>query len=163
VDIPEHPTQVRRMLQARLKQLATDTPVLAASLVPIAKHCGRPGCHCQQGGPKHVGHYLTSKVRGKTRTVYVPLDLLDDVRSWVAEHKRLKALLQEISQLTLALVPGHVQHPKRTKGRSGTAGRSWYAPSATSGPTSTPGWTTSTTPVRRRVSLTTSASCSGGG
>jgi hypothetical protein len=118
VDIPEHPTLIRRLLDARLRQLATDKPVLAASLVEIAKHCGRPGCHCQQGGPKHVGHYLTSKVRGKTRTVYVPLDLLDDVRSWVDEHKRLKALLAEISQLTLALVKGHVQHQKRKKGRS---------------------------------------------
>ena len=118
MDIPEHPTLIRRMLDARLRQLATDKPVLAASLVEIAKHCGRNGCHCQQGGPKHVGHYLTSKDRGKTRTVYVPLDLLDDVRSWVDEHKRLKALLAEISRLTLALVKGHVQHRKRKKGRS---------------------------------------------
>jgi hypothetical protein len=117
VDIPKHPTQIRRMLDARLRQLTTDKPVLAASLVQIAKHCGRKGCHCQQGGPKHVGNYLTSKVLGKTRTVYVPLDLLDDVRSWVTEHKRLKNLLQEISQLTLALVKGHVQHQKRKQGR----------------------------------------------
>jgi hypothetical protein len=51
VDIPEHPTLIRRMLDARLRQLATTQPVLAASLVPIAKHCGRQGCHCQQGGP----------------------------------------------------------------------------------------------------------------
>ena len=118
MDIPEHPTLIRRMLDARLRQVATTKPVLAASLVQIAKHCGRKGCHCQQGGPKHVGHYLTYKVQGKTRTVYVPLDLLDDVRSWIDEHKRLKNLLQEISQLTLALVKGHVQHQKRKKGRS---------------------------------------------
>jgi len=118
MDIPEHPTLIRRMLDARLRQLATDKPVLAASLVQIAKHCGRASCHCQRGGPKHTGHYLTSKVKGKTRTVYVPLDLLDDVRSWVAEHKRLKALLAEISQLTLALVKGHAQHQKRKQNRN---------------------------------------------
>jgi hypothetical protein len=118
VDIPEQPTLIRRMLDSRLRRLATDKPVLAASLVQIAKHCGRPGCHCRHGGPKHVGHYLTSKVQGKTRTVYVPLDLLDEVRTWVEEHKRLKNLLQEISQLTLALVKGHARHHKRNKGRS---------------------------------------------
>lgn len=118
MDIPEHPTLIRRMLTARLKQVATQKPVLAASLVEIAKHCGRKGCHCQQGGPKHVGHYLTSKVQGKTRTVYVPLDLLDDVRSWVEEHKRLKLLLQEISQLTLALVKGHARDRNRKKSGS---------------------------------------------
>ena len=118
MDIPEHPTQIRRMLDSRLRLVATAKPVLAASLVQIAKHCGRKGCHCQAGGPKHVGNYLTCKVHGKTRTVYVPLDLLADVRSWVQEHKRLKNLLHEISQLTLALIQGHVQHQQRKKGRS---------------------------------------------
>ena len=117
MDIPEHPTQLRRMLQARLRQLATDKPVLAASLVQIHKHCGRKNCHCHRGGPKHTGHYLTYKVQGKTRTVYVPLDLLDDVRSWIAEHQRLKHLLAEINQLTVALVKGHAQHQRRKKGR----------------------------------------------
>ena len=102
--VPEHPTHIRRMLDSRLATLATDKPILAASLVQITKHCGRAGCHCQQGGPLHTAWHLTFKVEGKTRTVYVPLDLLDDVRSWIAEHKRIKALLAEIHQLTVALV-----------------------------------------------------------
>ena len=117
MDIPEHPTLIRRMLDARLRQVATTKPVLAASLVQIAKHCGRQGCHCQQGGPKHVGHYLTYKVQGKTRTVYVPLDLLHDVRSWVDEHKRLKNLLHEIHQLTVALLRAKARQRKRKAGR----------------------------------------------
>ena len=33
-----------------------------------------------------------------------------------AEHQRLKTVLHEVSQLTLALVRGHVQHRKRTPG-----------------------------------------------
>ena len=115
--IPDHPTEIRRMLQARLRQLATDKPVLAASLVQIHKHCGRTNCHCHRGGPKHTGHYLTYKVQGKTRTVYVPHDLLDDVRSWIAEHQRLKTLLDEIHQLTVALIRTHAKHQKRKAGR----------------------------------------------
>ncbi|HKI31668.1 MAG TPA: hypothetical protein VKA46_07355 [Gemmataceae bacterium] len=31
--IPDHPTLIRRCLDARLKKLATHTPILAASLV----------------------------------------------------------------------------------------------------------------------------------
>jgi hypothetical protein len=116
--VPEHPTLIRRMLDSRLAGLATDQPILAASLVQITKHCGRSCCHCQQGGPLHTAHQLTYKVQGKTRTVYVPLDLLEQVRAWIAEHKRLKTLLAEINQLTLALVKTHAQHQKRKKGRS---------------------------------------------
>ena len=34
-----------------------------------------------------------------------------------AEHKRLKTILREVSQLTLALVQGHVKHRQRRQGR----------------------------------------------
>jgi uncharacterized protein DUF6788 len=57
------------------------------------------------------------KQRGKTRTVYVPKDLVSEVQSWVAEYQRLKRVLAEVSELTLALVKGHVQHHKHKGGR----------------------------------------------
>src|SRR5947209_7149324 len=115
--IPSHPTQIRRMLDHRLKQLAPTGPLLAASLAQVNKRCGRPSCRCHHGGPLHQAHHLTLKVGGKTRTVYVPQDLLEEVQEWVAEYQRLKALMAEVSQLTLALVKGHVQQQKRKKGR----------------------------------------------
>jgi hypothetical protein len=115
--VPSHPTLIRRMLDSRVKQLAPTGPVLAASLTQVNKRCGQPTCSCHHGGPLHVAHHLTFKEGGKTRTVYVPLDLLDEVRSWVQEHQRLKTLLHEISQLTVALVRGHVRHRKRRQGR----------------------------------------------
>ena len=115
--IPRHPTLLRRHLDSRVRKLAARGPVLSASLVEIAKHCGRSGCRCQSGH-KHVGHYLTFKVAGKTRTVYVPQDLVQEVRAWIQEHKRLKQLGQEISQLSIARVMGHVQARQRRKGRS---------------------------------------------
>lgn len=117
--VPDHPTQIRRMLDSRLSQLsAGKKPVLAASLVQTTKHCGRDSCHCRQGGPLHTAWHLTFKVDGKTRTVYVPLDLLDEVRTWVAEHKRVKKLLAEIHTLSIALVRTHAQHQKRKANRN---------------------------------------------
>ena len=115
--VPDHPTLIRRMLGARVKKLAARGPVLVASLVRIAKHCGRQGCRCQRGH-KHVGNYLTFKEAGKTRTVYVPLDLVEDVRQWIAEGRRLKDLMRESSRLAVALVAGHVQEKRRKAGRS---------------------------------------------
>jgi hypothetical protein len=115
--VPSHPTLVRRMLDRRLKQLAPAGPLLAASLAHVKKRCGQPSCACHHGGPLHSAHHVTVTVGGKTRTVYVPQDLLPEVQSWVQEHHRLKGLIHEISQLTLALIQGHVRHRKRRRGR----------------------------------------------
>jgi hypothetical protein len=115
--VPEHPTQVRRMLDSRLKQLKPAGPLLAASLARVHKRCGQPSCRCHHGGPLHPAHHLTIKEHGKTRTVYVPRDLLGEVQAWVAEYQRLKGLLGEVSQLTLALVQKHVRQRRRKKGR----------------------------------------------
>lgn len=115
--VPRHPTNIRRMLDSRVKQVAARKPVLAASLVSVERRCGKPGCHCAEG-QKHHAHQLTYKARGKTRTVYVPVDFTEEVRTWIEEHRRLKRLLQEISQLALALVRSHAQERKRRQGRS---------------------------------------------
>jgi hypothetical protein len=114
--IPEHPTEIRRMLDARRARLAPERPVLAATLTQVRKRCGQPTCRCYHGEP-HLAWHLTYKVEGKTRTVYVPLDLLDEVRSWIAEHKRLETLQDEIHQLTVALIRTHVQTKKHKAGR----------------------------------------------
>jgi hypothetical protein len=115
--VPSHPTLIRRMLDSRVKQLAAAGPVLAASLAQVNKRCGQPSCSCHHGGPLHQAHHLSFRQGGKTRTVYVPQDLLDEVRSWVQEHQRLKALTHEVSQLALALIQGHVQDRRRRQGR----------------------------------------------
>lgn len=116
--VPEHPTQIRASLKARLARLSGDQPMLAASLAQINKRCGRKTCRCHSHGELHTGWHLTYKVQGKSKTVYVPFDLLDDVRSWIDNHKRHKALLAEIHTLSLALVRTHSQTQKRKAGRS---------------------------------------------
>ena len=115
--VPSQPSQIRRMLDSRLKRVAADKPVLAASLALVQKRCGQPSCRCHHGGPAHPAYHLTYKEGGKTRTVYVPQDLVAEVQSWVTEHQRLNGLLGEISQLTLALVRHHVQDRRRRRGR----------------------------------------------
>jgi hypothetical protein len=77
--VPRHPTNIRRMLDSRVKQFTARKPLLAASLVSFERRCGKPGCHCAEG-EKHHGHQLTYKVRGKTHTVYVPVDFTEEVR-----------------------------------------------------------------------------------
>ena len=114
--IPKHPTLVKRFIEARVKKLRAERPVLVASLVRIARSCGRQGCRCQRG-EKHVSDYLTLKVAGKTKTVYVPADLKEEVQTSILEHRRLKRLLREITELQLALIRLHRTEQQRRGGR----------------------------------------------
>ena len=65
----------------------------------------------------HTGQHITFKERGKTRSVYVPKALAPEVRLWRAEHQRLKALLREIHQLTVALLRARARLLKLKAGR----------------------------------------------
>lgn len=115
--VPNHPTLIRRSLQSRLKQLVSSGPILAASLCSYTHRCGRPSCRCHHGGPLHTGQHVTFLERGKTRSVYVPKDLIPEVRTWIARHRRLKEVLKEIHQLSVALVKTHSQQRRRKAGR----------------------------------------------
>ena len=93
--------------EAKLKQLAECKPLVAASLCKVNRRCGNPNCKCARG-EFHTAHVLTYKVKGKTRTVHVPKDMVEEVRQWVEEHKRIKRLVREISNNSLAIIHRHV-------------------------------------------------------
>jgi hypothetical protein len=89
------------MLAARVKDFVARCPPLAASL-------------CRQ----MTGMWqVTIKQAGKTKTVYVPLDLKEEVEASIQEHRRLKRLLTEITQLQLALIRSHKTEQARRGGR----------------------------------------------
>jgi hypothetical protein len=115
--VPDHPTLIQRMLQARLKRLAGTSPLLAGSLGLVYRPCGTSSCRCHHGGPKHAAYQLTFKEHRRSRSVYVPKDLVEEVQQWLAAQRRLDQLLQEIHQLSTALIRTHVRHRRRRKGR----------------------------------------------
>lgn len=99
--IPKHPTLLRRMRDARVKELVARCPPLAGSL------------GTQRGG----GCQVTLKQAGKTRTVYVPKDLTEEAAASIREHRRLKRLVAEITQLQLALIQSYRTEQVRRAGR----------------------------------------------
>ena len=115
--IPDHPTLIHRMLHSRLKKLGSTTPILAASLCFYSRRCNKPSCRCHDGEPVHTGQHVTCLERGKTRSVYVPKNLIPEVRTWIERHRQLKQLLKEIHQLSLALIRTHTQYRRRKAGR----------------------------------------------
>ena len=92
---------------ARLKELAGTGPVLEGSLAEIRVTCGNPNCRCARG-EKHRSHILKREFRGKTQSLYVPVDLVKEAQDWVQEYRRVRSLLREISELNRSIIRAHV-------------------------------------------------------
>jgi hypothetical protein len=96
-----------------LRQIRSLRPILGGSVVLIARICGNSArCACTRG-KKHVSTYLTFRVAGKTRTLYIPVDLEKDVRSWSAEYKRLKDRIAQLCEVQRAIIRRHVEERRR--------------------------------------------------
>lgn len=81
-----------------LNQLRMVGPFLSASLVVRNKRCGREDCRCANEGPIHPTANLTWKEHGKTQTLHVPRELVEEVQQWLEQWKSLKELVQKMSQ-----------------------------------------------------------------
>jgi hypothetical protein len=86
-------------------ELASLGPALPGTLTERHVRCGKPGCRCHADPPALHGPYWqwTRKVAGKTITRLVPGQQLDDYRHWLDNHHRLRALISELEDLTLAI------------------------------------------------------------
>ena len=82
---------------AALAQIGQTGPFLEGHLSSFK----RPGCALP-------GWHLTFKQQGKTRTVYVPLDLVAEVKLWTRNYQRLKKHIRQVTRHSLGLIRGHV-------------------------------------------------------
>jgi hypothetical protein len=94
----------------KMQVLGLDQPVLAGSLNRVER--------TKENGKTTVYWLLTFKEAGKTRSVYVPKDLLREVQSWIRNHRRVKECLSEISTLSIDIIRNHVPQ-KRAAVRGG--------------------------------------------
>jgi len=90
-----------RTARSRLVQLLSAAqPIARASLVTMARLCGKKGCKCAQG-EKHVSLYLAARVGKKRKMLYIPPDLEETARRLVENGKKVEELLEDISQASL--------------------------------------------------------------
>jgi len=84
-----------------------------------------------RAGRRAPGWQVTFKQKGKTRTVYVPIELVPEVQAWTREYKRLKRLVRKVTAQSLAIVRRHgavrraAKRARRPTGR--TTGSAWPA------------------------------------
>lgn len=88
----------------KLQELGQDRPLVAGSLNRVERRNAQ--------GKTTVYYLLTFKGAGKTRSVYVPKDLVKEVRSWIRNHRRVKKVLSEISTLSITMIRCHVSQKR---------------------------------------------------
>jgi hypothetical protein len=89
----------RRKLLKEIEGLAE--VAVFGTLSETYRTCGRPGCHCQSGGPKHGPHLNVSYRgdKGKTTGYYVPQGAQEATREGVAAWQKLHECLRELAEL----------------------------------------------------------------
>jgi hypothetical protein len=110
------PTRRQQAHAARIAaELASLGPALPGTLIERHVRCGRANCRCHADPPVLHGPYWqwTRKTGGKTITRLVPGDQLDDYRQWLDNHRRLRALVAELEDLTLAIADTGQQARRR--------------------------------------------------
>jgi hypothetical protein len=95
------PNRHTRARQAALRHLTQIGPFLEGSLSAFK----RPGC-------TQPGWHLTFKQRGRTRTLYVPMDLVAEVKQWTLNYRQLKRLIRQVTRHSRALIHGHLANQR---------------------------------------------------
>jgi len=109
------PTLANRHTKARaaaLRQIARLGPFLEGSLCAFK----RPGC-------AQPGWHLTFKQQGRTRTLYVPIELVAQVKTWTRNYRQLKKLIRQVTRHSRALIHGH-----RANQQAASRSRVWTNP-----------------------------------
>lgn len=95
-----------RLLQYRRQILSLMTgqaKVIRGTLVLMKRVCGNKRCRCSRG-QKHESLYISQSRKGITRMVYIPRQDEAKVRQYTENYKRIKNLLNKISEINLKLL-----------------------------------------------------------
>lgn len=78
-----------------------DSLVLRGRLISFARRCGKPSCRCATGEP-HVSPALTFYEDGRTRTLTLRPDEVDEVAAALARHDAAAEALRTAAEQGLA-------------------------------------------------------------
>lgn len=108
------PTKRQRAALERISaELASLGPCLPGSVVVRTGPCGKTACSCHHDPPRLHGPFRswTRKIAGKTVTRLLSVDQLAAYQPLFDNHRRLKALVRELEELSVAII----EHDPRWK------------------------------------------------
>ena len=103
---------LEKQINNRITKLGKCKQFIVGSLVESKRKCGNKNCRCANGGELHSAHILTKRENGKTKTIYIPVKMVDEVRSWSREYKKIKDLIHEIDQLSEKVIKATKERKK---------------------------------------------------
>lgn len=95
-----HRSERERAARSRLVQLLSGQSLICGSVTVMERVCGKSYCRCVEGH-KHVSLYLSVRVGGKRKMLYVPRELEEQVRRWVENYKEVGRRMEELSESAL--------------------------------------------------------------
>lgn len=112
--------QQRIQIQDEIAHLEAFRP---GSLTPRFRKCGKPNCHCaQEGDPGHGPTWsLTRPVHGKTKTVVVPLEAVEETKAQIERYRRFRELTKQLVEVNVLIADESLERIKA--GRSPSDGR----------------------------------------
>ena len=106
--------KTRRPPQARYRELQSETLREIGKIGPFVEGSL---CEFKRAGRTSPSWHLTFKVKSKTRTVYVPVELVKEVQEWTKSYRRLKQLIRKETKQSMAVIHRHAAD-RRAAGRS---------------------------------------------
>ena len=101
---------IKKRRQAKLDKLGLCGPFVTGSLNRVEKK--------DKHGNVTVYHLLTFKEDGKTRSVYVPKDMVKEVRGWVRNYQKLKKAIAHVSTDSIAVIRSFVPEKQADAAKS---------------------------------------------
>ena len=104
----------RRRL-AVLKRIAGGGPFLMATPTWLKVRCGNPRCECAVKRTKRHEklHLSWTEAGNKSGTLYVPVDLREEVLEWTKNYWVLKERIQEMNILSRKMIRMYVRSRKK--------------------------------------------------
>jgi len=87
--------------RSQLAKVVHRKPFLQGSLVNGTFKCGKSNCRCAKAKRGHVKCYLSIRIGGKRKMVYVPKPHEKQVREWVKTYKGISKGTAKISEYCL--------------------------------------------------------------
>jgi hypothetical protein len=113
-----HRSPQERDDRSRAVRILADQPLIRGSLVLQHRSCGKSYCRCQRG-QKHPALYLHTRSGDQRVRIYIPPALHETARRWVDNGRRVRRLIQRVSEHQLqALLEQKRRIPARRHRRS---------------------------------------------
>jgi hypothetical protein len=91
-----------------IQSLGTISPFIIGSITVVKRICGNKKCQCRKNPEKkHPAMYLTWKENNKTKALYIPVIMEQEVKSWSENYKTVKKVIQKISDVQKDLLKLH--------------------------------------------------------